>query len=443
MVQPCISHFPLICRFCLMKTSKSDDLRKISDVPSIDIFRVLTGIENNDDLPQKICIVCIQTFQSFSTFVETSKQNIERLKTLCEKVNNDENQCEEFENETLIPKNNSKPRTLTCKNCKAVFDNKSEIKLHSAQCVKCTPIDYKCLECNKVFKKLPRLKVHERSHTQEAPYKCTQCDKTFRFQQNLKRHLLIHRGVKKFKCEECGKTFSRLHVLNDHKNIHTGHNPYICNYCGKGFKRYANHFIHVHRHKLLNGEIKDTEDQKLYLQIQCKICKKIFASRGGLENHLILHQKEPKEKRFLCTYCGKGFNTNSQLVSHRRTHTDQRPFECCLCEKKFKQKSAYNNHQLMHTGEKSHQCTICQRLFGQSAHLKVHMRVHSGEKPFNCSFCEKKFALRSNLKVHTRTHTGEKPYVCPLCDKSYYDSTGLKKHMKTHNSKEASNSDVK
>ncbi|CAH1130413.1 unnamed protein product [Ceutorhynchus assimilis] len=354
MVQPCISHFPLICRFCLMKTSKSDDLRKISDVPSIDIFRVLTGIENNDDLPQKICIVCIQTFQSFSTFVETSKQNIERLKTLCEKVNNDENQCEEFENETLIPKNNSKPRTLTCKN-----------------------------------------------------------------------------------------SFSRLHVLNDHKNIHTGHNPYICNYCGKGFKRYANHFIHVHRHKLLNGEIKDTEDQKLYLQIQCKICKKIFASRGGLENHLILHQKEPKEKRFLCTYCGKGFNTNSQLVSHRRTHTDQRPFECCLCEKKFKQKSAYNNHQLMHTGEKSHQCTICQRLFGQSAHLKVHMRVHSGEKPFNCSFCEKKFALRSNLKVHTRTHTGEKPYVCPLCDKSYYDSTGLKKHMKTHNSKEASNSDVK
>lgn len=100
--------------------------------------------------------------------------------------------------------------------------------------------------------------------------------------------------------------FSRAHVLNEHRNIHTGHTPYICDYCGKGFKRYTNHFIHIYRHKLLNGEVDQTEDKKLYLQLQCNICNKIFASRGGLENHLTLHQEEPREKKFLCTDCGKG-----------------------------------------------------------------------------------------------------------------------------------------
>lgn len=99
--------------------------------------------------------------------------------------------------------------------------------------------------------------------------------------------------------------FSRAHVLKEHKNIHTGNNPYICTYCGKGFKRYANYFIHVHRHKLVNGEVDQTEATKLYLQLKCDKCNRIFASRGALQNHLVLHS-DSKGKNFLCTHCGKG-----------------------------------------------------------------------------------------------------------------------------------------
>lgn len=98
-------------------------------------------------------------------------------------------------------------------------------------------------------------------------------------------------------------------MLKEHKNIHTGNNPYICTYCGKGFKRYANYFIHVHRHKLVNGEVDQTEATKLYLQLKCDKCNRIFASRGALQNHLVLHS-DSKGKNFLCTHCGKGLLFN-------------------------------------------------------------------------------------------------------------------------------------
>jgi ovo-like protein len=51
-------------------------------------------------------------------------------------------------------------------------------------------------------------------------------------------------------------------------------------------------------------------------------------------------------KRYLCTFCGKGFNDTFDLKRHTRTHTGVRPYKCGLCEKSFTQRCSLESHCL-------------------------------------------------------------------------------------------------
>uniref|UniRef100_A0A182SHF5 C2H2-type domain-containing protein n=3 Tax=Cellia TaxID=44534 RepID=A0A182SHF5_9DIPT len=51
-------------------------------------------------------------------------------------------------------------------------------------------------------------------------------------------------------------------------------------------------------------------------------------------------------KRYLCTFCAKGFNDTFDLKRHTRTHTGVRPYKCNLCEKSFTQRCSLESHCL-------------------------------------------------------------------------------------------------
>ena len=55
-------------------------------------------------------------------------------------------------------------------------------------------------------------------------------------------------------------------------------------------------------------------------QFVCKMCQKVFPLQRLLNRHIKCHSDV---KRYLCTFCGKGFNDTFDLKRHTRTHTGE------------------------------------------------------------------------------------------------------------------------
>ena len=134
------------------------------------------------------------------------------------------------------------------------------------------------------------------------------------------------------------------------------------------------------------------------------------------------------QKQYMCQYCEKGFNKNSNLKRHEMIHTDEKPFSCCYCSYASSRLSHMKEHKMVHTKEKPYSCKICSKKFSQAGSLKKHEMIHNGEKPFQCQYCSKEFREKGKLKMHEMIHTGEKPFSCRYCPKKLRQ----KFHLKTH-----------
>lgn len=151
-------------------------------------------------------------------------------------------------------------------------------------------------------------------------------------------------------------------------------------------------------------------------------------------SQLLQHQRSEhahKPPGFLCTECGRAFNSQSNLRIHLNVHTGARPYSCTDCGKSFSQSGALKIHRRIHTGERPYSCGFCGKGFPHLAGVRAHQRIHTGEKPYSCVQCGKCFTQSGALKVHTRIHTGERPFICSICEKGFSNRSGIRFHYRT------------
>ena len=103
---------------------------------------------------------------------------------------------------------------------------------------------------------------------------------------------------------------------------------------------------------------------------------------------------------------------------------------CITCRMGFASFSNLKTHLRVHSGDKPYSCDTCGKAFAQASHLTKHLRVHSGDKPYSCDTCGKAISTSANRNTHFRVHSGLKPYSCDTCGKAFTQSGHLSRHLR-------------
>ncbi len=206
--------------------------------------------------------------------------------------------------------------------------------------------------------------------------------------------------------------------------------PFPCLSCQRSFPTCAQVCHHQHRQTHTQQQEERGRAPTMLSLHPCMHCSASFSR----PSQLLQHQRSEhahKPSGFLCTECGRAFNSHSNLRIHLNVHTGARPYSCSDCGKSFSQSGALKIHRRIHTGERPYSCGFCGRGFPHLAGVRAHQRTHTGEKPYRCTQCGKCFTQSGALKIHTRIHTGERPFICSLCGKGFSNRSGIRFHYRT------------
>ena len=284
---------------------------------------------------------------------------------------------------TENPKIHSDAKSHLCKICNVPCKDEAEVNLHRELHLPGKGC-YRCLKCDKTFKKVTFLENHVWMHYDKTPFRCIYCAEYKNRNTCLYYHELIHlpESQKKFECNQCQfRTWTKIKLAMHVKNTHSD-------------KRY-----------------------------HCNLCPAIYKNKPEFLYHKM--KKHNGQFRFTCDICGAGAVTQRDLNRHKESHENIR---CPVCSKKLFCRIRLHEHM-----KNVHGCTQCDKRFRTPGSLNIHKRHHSGIKEHACTYCEKAFYTSTNLQDHIRIHTGEKPFKCVVCQKAFAKSCNLKKHKKLLN----------
>lgn len=151
--------------------------------------------------------------------------------------------------------------------------------------------------------------------------------------------------------------------------------------CSKAFKFFRNLMAHVRSHK-------DDEEAMRFLEIQkqkvvCQYCRRQFVNVRHLNDHLQMHCGS---KPYICIQldCKANFNSNSELLMHRKTHPEFKA-QCMFpnCGKVFSEAYLLYDHEAQHYLTYTCQTDNCGKIFYSQSQFLSHQQNHCANATVN------------------------------------------------------------
>ncbi|XP_068426739.1 zinc finger protein ZFAT isoform X3 [Clinocottus analis] len=204
-----------------------------------------------------------------------------------------------------------------------------------------------------------------------------------------------------------------------------------CQYCGKLFWYKVHYNVHVRTH---------TKEHSHY----CSKCSYSSITKSSLKRHQI-----QKHSGLLlpCSSPGCKYTTPDKykLQAHMRTHQEQgKSVTCPVCQHSCQEHRLKHHIKTCHPDtlpsqgkglmvQRAEKCPYCDSYFlKNSSDFQRHIWAHQGVKPYVCSVCDYAGRSRSNLKTHMNRHNTERRHLCDLCGKKFKSKVTLKSHRLSH-----------
>lgn len=438
-----------VCRVCLSYNCEMFGgglslFEKYNDVYVYEKINYIASIEiaEGDNLPDRICSVCVSGLENACNFKQQCESSdaflhseSEAGKSLQKLVNVPvkEEGIDEFEyehniqlyspspserqqseknlngEETNVYREEPMPKPfvskaidlkLECDDCGEIFRTKCKLKVHWKKVHMLKQLI--CSDCKQTHKTYKAYHNHIKRKTQSCVnaskvrvegqgksriFHCKFCDASSKRIQTMLAHLVTHTGERPFPCDKCDRAFSQHSSLMSHKEC--AHKTYTmemtCERCGLHFKGRTKWFRHLRSHKNERWP--------------CTVCKKQFTLKQTLQSHMIRHSGV---KSFTCEICAKTFYTSSDLRNHKvKIHFKSSIYSCNHCEYKTWNYNCMAKHRPRHTGNKI-ACNVCGRFVDNEQQLVLHKKRHF-EKNYKCSYCDKFYFSKKSLGAHVKS----------------------------------------
>ncbi|GBN64541.1 Zinc finger protein 836 [Araneus ventricosus] len=488
------------------------------------------------------CNTCSKEFDSSTRLKRHEESHKPRTCSLCLEVFHDE---EAYFNHWVAHENVNTPTTPskcnTCGYCQEEFKTQNELKdhvevQHKYWCSVCsidfqTIISYKrhinmhtnessleqdktepdkftCNVCNKEYKTQAQLSRHLSGHDPKKPFGCEVCGKFFDDESFLKTHRALHVQKELQKCDICGKEFTETLFYNIHRLTHFEQKPIRCDICEDVFTEKIAYVRHRRNHKnrelkeaqrfltmreMLKQKLEESEkspgddaaesemilgsinDETSGNQIQtrahtsaldpsklfhCDFCGKLFEEEKMMKTHRDGHVKK---KRQICDICGDIFTENYLFLRHRNSHRRREDRESKKGKMKRKLEESgistgldkdvsenceSNNNQNGDTRikieevasignkKKTYFCDLCGKVFDDEDSLKTHQGQHAQKKLIFCDVCGKEFKEMLFYDIHRLTHLEQKPFRCDICGDIFTEEYLFIRHRSLHKNRE-------
>lgn len=212
--------------------------------------------------------------------------------------------------------------------------------------------------------------------------------------------------------------------------------------------------------------------RKVYGELECQYCGKLFSYKVHFNNHVRTHTREHLQH---CSQCNFSSVTKSSLNRHmiqkhsdlslscpnegceyttsdkyklqthvKRFHEETKTVSCPVCNNNYPEHRIKQHIRKIHQDtilvegkgrmeKQAEKCPYCDSYFlKNSSDFQQHIWAHEGLKPYTCNICDYAGCRKSNLKLHMNRHKTEKIHLCELCGKKFKSEVSLKSHTLGH-----------